>query len=262
MVKLFKENFNSDGGYITAFDVNIGKITREVNDAIQEAVQYIDSGDSYPTWHWELGRDDEKMWCLVLGFMDGYEPNENEFTDSYGQTLALKWGAISNRSAMYEFDMDFEMPYDEETGEVWDSCTSIESFNALRDVKYEIEDFYEFVKQYNASLGDEFDESYSKRRSSKRRSVRESRKPLSKRIVKEGAKDVLNNIQAYCDSLNSKYSPAAGDFGIVDCGNGTYQIGIYSKADGRLFGTYSQAMKPRDLVFFIKNVLDIMHVCK
>lgn len=173
MIKLIKENFNSDGGYITAFDVNIGKITREVNDAIQEAVQYIDSGDSYPTWHWELGHDDEKMWCLVLGFMDGYEPNENEFTDSYGQTLALKWGAISNRSAMYEFDMDFEMPYDEETGDVWDSCTSITSFDASRDVKYEIENFYEFVKQYNASLGYDFDESFYKRRPSKRRSVRE-----------------------------------------------------------------------------------------
>lgn len=102
----------------------------------------------------------------------------------------------------------------------------------------------------------------SKRVASKRRSVIESRKPISNRIVKEGVKDVLDNIQAYCDSLNAKYNPVAGDFGIVDCGNGTYQIGIYSKADGRLFGTYSQAMKPRDLVFFIKNVLDIMHVCK
>lgn len=173
MIKIMKEEFNSDGGYITAFDANIGKITREVNDAIQEAVSYIDSGNAYPTWYWEIGHDDEKMWCLVLGFMDGYEPNEDEFTDSYGSHLALKWGAISNRSAMYEFDMDFEMPYDEETGDVWDSCTAIESFDASSDVKYEIEDFYEFVKQYNASLGDDFDESFSKRKPSNRRSVRE-----------------------------------------------------------------------------------------
>lgn len=92
--------------------------------------------------------------------------------------------------------------------------------------------------------------------------MNESAKTIKERIVKEGTKDVLNNIQAYCDSLNSKYSPASGDFGIVDCGNGTYQIGIYSKTDGRLFGIYSQAMKPRDLVFFIKNVIEIMSVCK
>ncbi len=221
MVKLFKENFNSDGGYITAFDVNIGKIAREVNDAIQEAVQYIDSGDSYPTWHWELGHDDEKMWCLVLGFMDGYEPNENEFTDSYGQTLALKWGAISNRSAMYEFDIDFEMPYDEETGDVWDSCTAVTSFDASRDVKYEIEDFYAFVKQYNASLGDDFDESFSKRKSSKRRSVRESRKPMSKRIVKESKRDdleyyvnVLNNV-CNIDENSPKILRVEGAYGKV-----------------------------------------------
>lgn len=221
MIRLIKESFNSDGGYIDAFNVNIGKITREVNDAIQEAVSYIDSGNAYPTWYWELGHDDEKMWCLVLGFADGYEPNDNEFTDSYGQALALKWGAISNRSAMHEFDMDFEMPYDEETGDVWDSCNTINSFDASRDVKYEIEDFYAFVKQYNASFDDEFDESFSKRRSSKHKSVRESRKPVSKRIVKESKRDdlegyvkVLNNV-CNIDENSPKILRVEGAYGMV-----------------------------------------------
>lgn len=87
-------------------------------------------------------------------------------------------------------------------------------------------------------------------KSRSRRSIRESRNT-----------DILDNIQAYCDSINSKYHPS-GDFGIIDCGDGNYQIGLYSKADGRLFGTYSQAMKPRDLVFFIKSVIEIMSACK
>ena len=162
MIRRINEGFNSDGGYITVFDVNISKIAREVNDAIEEAVSYIDSGNAYPTWHWELGHDDEKMWCLVLGFMDGFDPNEDEFTDSYGSHLALKWGAISNRSAMWEFDMDFEMPYDEDTGDVWDSCQAVYSYDSTRDVKDEIEDFQSFAKQYNESLPDDFYESVRK----------------------------------------------------------------------------------------------------
>ena len=158
--KSMKEEYNQDGGFIQVFDVDVNQLTTEVNEAIEEAVSYIGSDSGYPTWYWEIGHDDEKMYCLVLGFASGYYPNENEFTDEYGQHLAMKWGAISNRSAMAEYDMDFEMPFDEETGDVWDSETSVSGFDARSDVQYVLDDFLEFANQYNANLpsDDDFDE--------------------------------------------------------------------------------------------------------
>lgn len=177
-----RESYNQDGGYITVFDVNVNKIASEVNDAIYEAVQYIDSGDAYPTWHWEIGHDDEKMWCLVLGFADGFEPNDDEFTDSDGMHLALKFGAISNRNVMYEYDMDFEMPYDAETGEVWDSEVTIDSFNATSDVKYVLDSFEEFAREYNANLpNDDFDESIKRSFRSRRRTMESKNRRFRRR---------------------------------------------------------------------------------
>ena len=70
-------------------------------------------------------------------------------------------------------------------------------------------------------LFDDFDESFSKRGSSKHRSVRESRKPMSKRIVKESKRDdleyyveVLNNV-CNIDENSPKILRVEGAYGKV-----------------------------------------------
>lgn len=155
---------DSDEGFIEVWDVNENEISGEVCDAIGEAVGYIDSGNGYPTWKWEIGSGEGGTYYLVLGFAPGFDPNEDEYTDSYGSHLALKWGILSNNSAMAEYDYDFEMPYDPETGDVWDSEQAIYSDSpniVASDVKDVLNSFYEYAKQVNESAyGEDFDDDF------------------------------------------------------------------------------------------------------
>ena len=147
-------------------NINVNKIAREVNSAIKDAVKYVDSGDAYPTWSWFLDSDDKYNYELVLGFSAGFEPNENEFTDSYGDALCLKWARIPKNSIMSEYDIDYEFPYDEETGVVWDSEDSVNSYDETNTVKWIIEDFIGYADKY--LYADDYDESFN------RKSVREN----------------------------------------------------------------------------------------
>ena len=128
-------------------NIDVNRLARQVNDAIKEAVSYIDSGEAYPTWHWFLDSDGEYDYELVLGFSSGFTPNENEFTDSYGDALCLKWARINKNSAMNEYDVDYESPYDEETDEVWDSEIAVYSYDETDTVKWLIKDFEEYANQ-------------------------------------------------------------------------------------------------------------------
>lgn len=129
-------------------NINVNTIARQVNAAIKEAVTYINSGDAYPTWHWILTSDDEYNYEIVLGFNSGFEPNDNEFIDSDGNGLCLKWARIKKNSAMNEYDIDYEMPYDEVTGDVWYSEIFVNSFDETDTVKWLIKDFTGYADQY------------------------------------------------------------------------------------------------------------------
>ena len=144
-------------------NINVDKIAKEVNRAIKDAVKYVDSGDAYPTWHWFLGSDDKYNYELVLGFGSGSEPNENEFTDSYGDTLCLKWARIDKHTLMHDYDIDYEMPYDEETLEVWDSENFVGGYDETDTVKWLIKDFIKYAEQ-NLNINESFN----------RKSVREN----------------------------------------------------------------------------------------
>ena len=92
--------------------------------------------------------DDEYDYELVLGFSSGFEPNSSEFVDSNGDGLCLKWARIKKNSAMNEYDIDYEMPYDEVTGDVWDSENSVNSYDETNTVEWLIKDFTEYADQY------------------------------------------------------------------------------------------------------------------
>jgi hypothetical protein len=138
-MKNIKESINQN--------IDVNRLARQVNDAIKEAVSYIDSGETYPTWHWFLDSDGEYDYELVLGFSSGFTPNENEFTDSYGDALCLKWARINKNSAMNEYDVDYESPYDEETDAIWDSEIAVYSYDETDTVKWLIKDFEEYANQ-------------------------------------------------------------------------------------------------------------------
>ena len=129
----------------TNYNIDANKLAKQVNNAIKDAVKYVDSGKAYPTWHWLLASDGDYNYELVLGFGSGFEPNENEFTDSNGDGLCLKWARISKRSAMNDYDIDYEMPYDEKTGDVWDSELPVADYDMTNDVKWLVKDFEKYA---------------------------------------------------------------------------------------------------------------------
>lgn len=129
-------------------NINVNKLAKQVNEAIKEAATYINADSNYPTWHWFLTSDDEYDYELVLGFSSGFEPNSSEFVDSNGDGLCLKWARIKKNSAMNEYDIDYEMPYDEVTGDVWDSENSVNSYDETNTVEWLIKDFTEYADQY------------------------------------------------------------------------------------------------------------------
>ena len=127
------------------YNIDANKLAKQVNSAIKDAVKYVNSNDASPTWHWYLTSDGDYDYELVLGFSAGFEPNENEFTNADGDALCLKWARIKRNSAMGEYDIDYEFPYDEETGEAWDSEVSVNDYDMTDDVKWLVKDFLKYA---------------------------------------------------------------------------------------------------------------------
>lgn len=136
-------------GYVSLKNINVQTLAKEVNSAIADLVDEIDTDNAYSTYHWEIGTCDEGAVVVALGFAGGFEPNENEFTDKYGDAISIKFGILADDSAMAEYDMDIIMPYGE-NGDVWDSETSITSFDATSDVKWVVKEAKAWAKSVNS----------------------------------------------------------------------------------------------------------------
>lgn len=136
-------------GYVSLKNISVPKLAKAVNSAIAELVDEIDSGNAYSTYHWTIGKCDEGAVVVALGFAGGYEPNENEFTDKYGDAIAIKFGILADNSAMAEYDMDIIMPYGDD-GDVWDSETSITSFDATSDVEWVVDEAKAWADSVNS----------------------------------------------------------------------------------------------------------------
>ena len=85
----------------------------------------------------------------------------------------------------------------------------------------------------------------SKRRSSKRRSVRESR-----------SKDIEDNIQRYCDIINQKYATKC-KVGLKNVVGNDYQL-VAMNDNGTIIRDLTNTERLKDLVFTVKGILDFM----
>jgi len=77
--------------------------------------------------HFHLLTDDKgRKWSVVVGWSDGFEENEEDyFSDGTYQICTKIAYQESNNIMQCDFDIDFTMPYNEETSEVCDTCSSI-----------------------------------------------------------------------------------------------------------------------------------------
>ena len=79
------------------------------------------------TYHWILGRDENgNDWAIVLGWADGFDTEENDDCTLGTWRLCVKLAYQPWHSLMQcDYDVDWLMPYDEETGDVDDTEISI-----------------------------------------------------------------------------------------------------------------------------------------
>lgn len=96
-------------------------IRKEIKNAI---INLKETRDIQTTCWVRLKDDDENTWAVVIGWQGGYEHRQSDY--SIGEYwLCAKVAYQPKRSLMQEYDIDWLMPYDEASGEVDDTETSI-----------------------------------------------------------------------------------------------------------------------------------------
>ena len=103
-------------------------IVSEVNELLIRMKQEESWNSTYYRY---LLRSDDKTWAIVLGW------------DCKHKRIMGKIAYLPKNSAMSEYDFDWMMPYDESTGEVYDTETQI---GYLSDVEWLLDE-WEFIKQ-------------------------------------------------------------------------------------------------------------------
>lgn len=92
------------------------------------------------TYHWHLNTDENNNdWAIVMAYMD---------YDGDGDCLYAKLAYQPSNSIMQcDYDVDWLMPYDENTGEVWDTEMSVDLNNAEYAVAWLLEQYDECCKE-------------------------------------------------------------------------------------------------------------------
>lgn len=108
------------------------KIIKEFKKAVKDMRKHHHDG----TYHWHLSTDDNgNDWAIVLGWQDGYEPDEADDCLDGTWRLCAKLAYQSNKSIMQcDYDIDWLLPYNEETMEVDNNELSIYPETDLEDV--------------------------------------------------------------------------------------------------------------------------------
>lgn len=99
------------------------RLTNEFTKAVNDMKRTKFNG----TYHWILGRDEkDNDWAIVLGWADGFEADEDDDCMDGTWRLCVKLAYQSwNNVSQCDYDWDWTMPYDEESGEVDDTEVSI-----------------------------------------------------------------------------------------------------------------------------------------
>ena len=128
---------------------NYNVTTQEVMDFFKKAVPVVASDVTYIDWL-EVGEDDEHIYAIVIGWSEGFDPADEGVIDGYG--LCMKMGYKPKNGILYDFD-DWLMPYDEDTGEVWDTDCSISTTGASKfDVEWILKEWNNFYNEYSAQV--------------------------------------------------------------------------------------------------------------
>ena len=95
---------------------------------LKKAADYLASTkEQGGCYHWKVytNTDDNKDISIVLGWTDGFnknDPNKDKYQNDTWR-LAVKVGYQPSNSMMQcDYDVDFNLPYNPDTGDVYDDC--------------------------------------------------------------------------------------------------------------------------------------------
>lgn len=93
----------------------------------ENAVEYMKKTHFNGTYYWYLDTDENNNdWAIVLGWSNGFKPDETDDCLDGTYRLSAKLAYQPYNSIMQcDYDVDWLMPYDEETNEVDDTEISI-----------------------------------------------------------------------------------------------------------------------------------------
>ncbi len=125
------------------------------------ALRIAETQDPVGTYYWTLGSFDGNRWAICLGVTDGFEPDPNDkFMIGDDQHICVKLAYQPTNSLLQcDYDVDWLMPYDEETGTVDDNeecITENTDFDELTDRLYKMYLDYEtksLSKKMMAAVG-------------------------------------------------------------------------------------------------------------
>lgn len=95
---------------------------KELIKSFTKAVEDMKRNKSNGTYYWYLNRNTNgNDWAIVLGWSDGFDADESDDCTDGTYRLCTKIAYQSSNSIMQcDYDIDWLMPYDEETGDVFD----------------------------------------------------------------------------------------------------------------------------------------------
>lgn len=111
-------------------------------------------GDFITRWL-PLGYDDSNnLLGIVCGWSEGFDEEETQLWNVRGsRRIYMKFAIIPNNSIMREYDIDWLMPYDEETGETDD--TEIPISNNMYDINWLLEAYKRYIDTNKSILNGE-----------------------------------------------------------------------------------------------------------
>ena len=95
----------------------------ELIEKICKAIKEMRTSHDNGTYYWYLGQDDNNNdWAIVLGWQDGYEEDKNDDCTNGIWRICLKLAyQPSNSMLQCDYNIDWLMPYNLKTGEVYET---------------------------------------------------------------------------------------------------------------------------------------------
>lgn len=185
------------------FKVNKNKLAEWMAEILPE----LADNEGETAW-FELFRDyDEgRTYSVVMTQRDSED-------EEIGNEVVAKVASIADNSGMSEYDIDFEMPYDEKTGDVWNTELSIASVSDINDGKTSVS----YVKSDSDWLADQAEKIFKfikkTHKSAELEDLQESVRRPRNRMLKESSIDwsrmptiPQEQIDAVEDEIRQKYN--------------------------------------------------------